>query len=128
MKLLLDTHTFLWLVEGNPKLTSAANAALADTQNELFFSVASIWEMVIKVTSGKLALSNPLYVYVDHWMRTYQIQGIEVSKTHAFAVSKLPLLHRDPFDRMLIAQATCEQMTLVSSDSQIAAYTVPILW
>ena len=128
MKLLLDTHTFLWLVEGNPKLTSAANTALADSQNELFLSIASIWELAIKVNTGKLALSATLDIYVDQWMQTYLIQELAVSKLHAVATTKLPQLHRDPFDRMLIAQSISEQMTLVSGDSQIAAYQVNVIW
>lgn len=128
MKLLLDTHTFLWLVQGNPSLSAAAKSAIADTENDLYLSVASIWELAIKVGSGKLVLGDALGPLIDHWMSIAGIQLLEVGKTHALLVATLPQHHRDPFDRILIAQAICEQYTLVSGDSQFAAYSVPLIW
>lgn len=130
MKLLLDTHTMLWLVAGSPNLSAAAQAALADPANELFLSAASVWELAIKTTSVKqrLILSDPLDVYIAKWTPAYQLQPLPIQSTHALEVAKLPNHHRDPFDRMLIAQALVERMTLVSGDGQFRSYSVPVLW
>ena len=128
MKLLLDTHTFLWLVEGSPNLSAAAQAALADPAHDLYLSVASVWELAIKTGSKKLTLSDPLDVFVGKWTVTYQTTLLPVDTQHALAVVGLPDHHRDPFDRMLIAQAQVEGMTLVSADAKFAPYPVPILW
>lgn len=127
MKLLLDTHTFLWLVEGHASLSSAAQAALADGGNELYLSVASVWELAIKVGNGKLILNNPLQAFVNHWTATYQITLLPIDAPHAIGVASLPLHHRDPFDRLLIAQALIEGMVLVSADVHFASYSVPLL-
>lgn len=128
MKLLLDTHTFLWLIEGSPNLSAAAQAALADSANELLLSVASVWELAIKTGNNKLALSGPLDAFVATWTATYQIALLPIVTPHALAVAGLPHFHRDPFDRMLIAQALVEGMTLVSVDAKFVPYSIPILW
>jgi PIN domain nuclease of toxin-antitoxin system len=128
MKLLLDTHTFLWLVEGSPNLSKVAQAALAAPANELFLSVASVWELAIKTGNKKLALSDPLDAFVGKWTVTYQIASLSIDTPHALAVVGLSDHHRDPFDRILIAQALVEGMTLVSADAKFAPYSVPILW
>jgi PIN domain nuclease of toxin-antitoxin system len=128
MNLLLDTHTFLWLVEGGPKLSAAAQAALADPANELYLSAASVWELAIKTGNKKLVLSDPLDLFVGKWTVAYQLAPLPIETAHALAVVGLPDHHRDPFDRILIAQALVEGMTLVSADANVAAYPVPILW
>ena len=128
MKLLLDTHTFLWLVEGSPNLSKAATAALADPANELFLSAASVWELAIKTANRKLHLSDPLDAFVGKWTSTYQLAPLPITTPHALAVVDLPDHHRDPFDRILIAQVLVEGMTLVSADGRFAPYAVPILW
>lgn len=128
MKCLLDTHTFLWLVEGNPRLSGAAQVALADPANELFLSAASVWELAIKTGSNKLTLSDPLDVFVNKWATTYQLTLLPVSVPHALAVANLPDHHRDPFDRALIASAQVEDMTLITADAKFALYPVPVLW
>ena len=128
MKLLLDTHTFLWLVEGNSKLSAAAQIALADPANELFLSVGSVWELAIKTGNKKLTLSDPLDAFVSKWIVAYQMFLLPIDISHALAVGGLPDHHRDPFDRILIAQAMVEGMTLVSADNKFAPYSVPILW
>jgi PIN domain nuclease of toxin-antitoxin system len=130
VKLLLDTHTMLWLVEGSPKLSGAAQTALADPTNELFLSAASVWELAIKTTSAKqrLVLSDPLHSYIAKWSAAYQLRPLPIQSNHALEVAKLPIHHRDPFDRMLIAQALTERMTLVSGDAQFGPYSVPLLW
>jgi len=128
MKLLLDTHTFLWLVEGSPNLSAAAQTALADPTNEMFLSVASVWELAIKTGNKKLTLRDPLDVFVAKWMPIYQLAFLPIQSAHALATVGLPGHHKDPFDRILIAQALVEGMTLVSGDSKFAPYGVPILW
>jgi PIN domain nuclease of toxin-antitoxin system len=128
MKLLLDTHAFLWLIEGNPNLSSAAQVALADPANELHLSVASVWELAIKTSNKKLVLADPLDAFIGKWTATYQLVPLSIDMAHALAVVGLPDHHRDPFDRILIAQAMVERMTLVSADAKFAAYSVSILW
>lgn len=128
MKCLLDTHTFLWLVEGNPRLSAAARGALANPANELFFSVASVWELAIKTGNKKLTLIDPLDVYVSKWTATYQLALLPVDAPHALAVARLPAHHNDPFDRVMIATAQVEGMTLLTADAKFAPYSVPILW
>lgn len=130
MKLLLDTHTFLWLVEGSTSLSTPAAAALSNPANELFLSVASIWELAIKTSSAKqkLSLSEPLETFVAKWTAAYQLKELPILGRHALQVRALPDRHRDPFDRILIAQALTEGMTLVSADTQFAAYPVTVIW
>jgi PIN domain nuclease of toxin-antitoxin system len=128
MRLLLDTHTFLWLVEGSPNLSAAARTALADPANDLFLSVASVWELAIKTGNKKLTLRDPLDVFVFKWTANYQLDLLPIQTPHALAVVGLPDHHKDPFDRILLAQAVVEGMTLVSGDGKFTPYGVPILW
>ncbi len=128
MKILLDTHTLLWLVEGNPKLSAAAQAELASNVNELFLSVASVWELAIKISNKKLNLIEPLVRFVAKWLPVYQINVLPISLNHALAVLNLPDHHRDPFDRIIIAQALTEAMSLASADSVFQPYSVPLVW
>jgi len=130
MKLLLDTHTLLWLVDGNPNLSTGAQAALCDSANALFLSVASVWELSIKTsrTNPQLTLNDPLDQYIAKWTAAYQIQVLPIDLSHALHVAGLPKHHADPFDRLLISQAQVEAMTLVSADRKFALYSVPVLW
>lgn len=127
MRLLLDTHTFLWLVQGNPRLSTETIAAFVDARNELYLSVASVWEMAIKTGNGKLVLSDSLAILLDRWTKACEIQLLVIEKPHALAVAALPQHHRDPFDRLLIAQAMCEDLTLMSADSEFLKYGVPVI-
>ena len=130
MKLLLDTHTFLWLVDGNPSLGKDAQAALCDSANALFLSVASVWELSIKTSriNPQLTLNDPLDVYIAKWTAAYQVQVLSIDLSHALHVARLPKHHADPFDRLLISQAQVEAMTLVSADRKFASYSIPVLW
>lgn len=128
MKLLLDTHTFLWLVAGASSLSAPATKALGDPTHELFLSAASVWELAIKIGSKKLTLIEPLDTYIAKWTQVYQLTLLPIECAHAVAVTGLPDVHRDPFDRMLISQAQIEGMTLVSADARLASYGLPILW
>jgi len=128
VKLLLDTQCWLWWFAQPERLNEAAIAQILDETNELWLSVASIWEIGIKVAIGKLPLPEPLHQYIDSRMKQLGMRSLEITVPHAFQISNLPLHHRDPFDRMLIAQAQVEEMTLVSADSLFKQYNVSILW
>ncbi|MCC5605891.1 type II toxin-antitoxin system VapC family toxin [Nostoc sp. CHAB 5834] len=128
MKLLLDTQCWLWWFTQPELLNEAAIAYIADETNELWLSVASIWEMGIKVAIGKLPLPDPLDSYISSRMTVLAMRTLEITASHALQAAALPLHHRDPFDRMLIAQAQIEEMTLVSADSMFNKYDISLLW
>jgi PIN domain nuclease of toxin-antitoxin system len=128
MKLLLDTHTFIWW-DGEPtKLSSQALALCQDDTNEILLSVASVWEIQIKLQLGKLHLKMPLQEVIEGQQLTNNIQILPITLTHVLALEKLPKPHKDPFDRLLVAQATVENLTLLSGDKIFEQYPVPLLW
>ena len=128
MRLLLDTQCWLWWFAQPEKLSETVIEHIADEANELWFSVASVWEMGIKTALGKLPLPEPISQYVSTRMTQLGATSLNITATHALRVAALPLHHRDPFDRMLIAQAQTEAMTLVSADSAFSQYEVSLLW
>ncbi|MCA9972960.1 MAG: type II toxin-antitoxin system VapC family toxin [Anaerolineales bacterium] len=127
MKLLLDTHAFLWSLMGKG-LSQDAEAAFLDGENTLYFSAVSYWEICLKVSRGKLILADEWPGVFDAELSKNSIHWLPIAKSHCLRMMALPDVHRDPFDRLLIAQALCEDMTLLTADSQIARYTVPVLW
>ena len=127
MKLLLDTHIFIWWVDQPEKLSPAALSALEDEANELLLSVASVWEMQIKIQLGKLKLSLPLKELVTNQQETNDLTVSPVALTHVLALDALPFHHKDPFDRLLIAQSISEGFTVVTADSQFSAYSLKLL-
>jgi PIN domain nuclease of toxin-antitoxin system len=128
MKLLLDTHCWLWWFAQPERLSEEAIAHIVDESNELWFSVASIWEMGIKVTLGKLPLPEPIDNYISSRLVLLGTRSLEITASHALQAAALPLHHRDPFDRMLIAQAQLQDMMLVSADKMFGQYEVSTLW
>jgi PIN domain nuclease of toxin-antitoxin system len=128
LKLLLDTQCLLWWFTEPERLNAAAVAQIIAEDNELFFSVASAWEIAIKVGIGKLPLPEPVDIYVASRMRLLGAKSLDISLPHACKVATLPLLHRDPFDRILLAQAQIEQMTLVTADEILTQYNIDLLW
>ncbi|MEX1041434.1 MAG: type II toxin-antitoxin system VapC family toxin [Pirellulaceae bacterium] len=128
MRLLLDTHTLLWFVENDPKLSSKALDALADPNNDLLLSPATYSELAIKVGLGKYQLSDPLADYINEAIRLYQLTILPIDVQHAAMIATLPQHHRDPFDRLLIAQAIVEQVSLVSSDIAFEPNPITRLW
>ena len=118
MKLLLDTQLMLWWLADSPKLSRQARALIADPANTVFVSAATMWEIRIKEKLGKLDVPADLIAIV----RSEEFEWIPVSAEHADATMDLPLLHRDPFDRMLVAQAKWMEITLLTSDSLLAKY------
>ncbi|MFZ4791473.1 MAG: type II toxin-antitoxin system VapC family toxin [Candidatus Competibacteraceae bacterium] len=130
MRLLLDTHTLLWLVDGHPNLSGPARSVLMDLENDLFVSVASILELAIKTTKPNqpLILNDPLDIYLAKWLPVYQLTVLPILQAHALELLTLPDHHRDPFDRILIAQARQENMTVVTADGKFADYPITIVW
>jgi PIN domain nuclease of toxin-antitoxin system len=125
--LLLDTHIFIWLDIASPKLPPKTAVLLADKSNILMLSVVSVWEMQIKVQLGKLNLNQPLAEMIASQQQTNQIQILPVTLPHVLALQNLPMHHKDPFDRLLIAQAIVEKAILVSDDALLTQYPVTIL-
>src|SRR5689334_16470471 len=128
MKLLLDTHTFLWFIAGSHNLSASARALIEDAANEKFLSVASLWEIAIKVSIGKLALSAPFDVLIPQQLSLNGFELLNIKVEHAASVAAMPHHHRDPFDRLLIAQAAFEKMSIVSADTAFDAYSAARLW
>lgn len=128
MNLLLDTHTFLWFTAGDSNLSQTARAAIEDENNNLYLSVASIWEIAIKVSIEKLELSEPFEVLIPDMLAENEIELLDISVNHAALISSMPFHHRDPFDRLIAAQAKTEQLTLVSADTIFDTYGVNRLW
>ncbi len=125
MKLLLDTHLLLWTAGGKPELPLPAKKMIEDPTNELFFSAASLWEISIKQTLGRADFQvDPQVLRRALFDNGYQ--EIVVSSLHAAATATLPPIHKDPFDRMLVAQAIAEGITLLTCDSEVAQYKGPI--
>ena len=128
MKYLLDTVIFLWSLDPFEKLNRAAQNILVENKDELYLSAATSWEISIKVGVGKLQLPEPPQQYVPNRMSTHGFRGLQVTHRHALAVSELPLHHKDPFDRLLIAQARSENLVLMTADAEFKKYPVEILW
>jgi PIN domain nuclease of toxin-antitoxin system len=128
MKLLLDTHSFIWWASGPEKLSERALLACQDRSNDLILSVASVWEMQIKLHLGKLKLESSLVDLIESQQRANDLQVLSVELHHVLALSDLPPHHKDPFDRLLIAQAVAEDAFLVSADEAFSRYSVRLLW
>ena len=128
MKLLLDTQCCLWWFSQPERLNEEAIERIAYEANEIWFSVASIWEIAIKNAIGKLPLPEPTEDYISTRMTQLGTKTLEITATHALRAASLPLHHRDYFDRMLIAQAQIENMTIMSADSIFNQYQVSLIW
>ncbi|MCG5051514.1 MAG: type II toxin-antitoxin system VapC family toxin [Myxococcales bacterium] len=128
MKLLLDTCTFLWIITDARQLTHRVREAFADPDNEVFLSAVSAWEITVKQDLGKLPLPRAAAAFVPEERARHAIVPLPLSETEALAVSKLPQLHRDPFDRMLICQAVMGGLTLVTPDPLVTQYPIATLW
>jgi PIN domain nuclease of toxin-antitoxin system len=127
MRLLLDTQIFIWWADNPEKLSKPVLSALADDSNDLLLSVASVWEMQIKIRLGKLKVTLPLAELVHSQQAANDINILPVALPHVLALDTLPFHHKDPFDRLLIAQSIEEDATLVSVDPQFSSYPVKLL-
>ncbi len=128
MRLLLDTHAFLWWIGDDPRLPPKARKLISGGRNEVFLSAASAWELAIKTSIGRLRLAENLEEFVTEHLAVNGFQVLPVHLRHALRVSTLPDHHGDPFDRILVAQAQAEDLVLVSGDEQIARYAVRVVW
>ncbi len=124
MRILLDTHAWLWMTLTPERLSSDARALVEGREHELCLSAASAWEIAIKHARGKLGLPDPPVKYVPTRLEQFGVLSLPIDQAHALHVSTLPLHHRDPFDRILIAQAQLEHLPILTSDPVFAAYDV----
>ena len=128
MKILLDTHAFLWAIAGDKKLSKTARKTFLDPGNSLFFSAASLWEICIKMSLKKLTLKSGWYKKIQNELRVNAIQWLPAEMRHCVELTKLPFHHRDPFDRMLLAQARVEELRVLSRDARLSAYDIQRIW
>ena len=127
MRLLLDTHIFLWFVEGSSKLADAHREAIQNPANDAYLSVVSAWEATIKFQLGKLPLPEPPLSYFPSRRASHRIVSLELTEAAEQRLTGLPPIHRDPFDRMLVCQALEHGLTLVTDDPKIGFYAAPVL-
>ena len=128
MRLLLDTVTFIWLAEDHANLSGLARRSIANPANEVYLSAASAWETSIKYSLRRLNLRVPPEEYVPEQRRLHRVEPLPISEASALQVGKLPNLHRDPFDRLIVAQAIVESLAIATPDSLIEMYPVAVVW
>jgi len=127
MKLLLDTHIFLWFISGDRHLPDAMRESIRNPDNEVYLSVVSLWETIIKHQLGKLPLPQPPESYLPLQRELHQISSLPLDEASVSQLARLSPIHRDPFDRMLICQAMRHGLTIVTVDDVICDYSVPVL-
>jgi PIN domain nuclease of toxin-antitoxin system len=130
VRLLLDTHSMYWYIEDDPQLSGRARTLIQDASNEILVSPASYWEIAIKISVGKWRLNRPYEEFIDIGLNQYGFQVLPILPTHTARLIGLPFPqgHRDPFDRLLVAQVLVERIPIVSADSPLDAYGVTRLW
>jgi len=126
VKLLLDTHAFLWILSDDARLSQAARNAFRNPQNDVLLSVASVWEIVVKASRGKLTFPHPAVPYLREQIRQTRVAVLPIILSHVLSLESLPMRPRDPFDRILVAQALDEGIPLVSRT--LGGYGIEILW
>ncbi len=128
MKLLLDTHTFLWFIAGSLNLSDKARTLIEDQENQRFLSIASLWQMSIKISIGKLTLGMSIFELSEREVCGNAIELLEIQPEHLDELVALPFHHKDPFDRLMIAQSLAENIPLVTKDNTFERYSVNLLW
>ena len=128
MKVLLDTHVLLWFFMGDKRLSKRARKLIESDDNQCLFSDASLWEIAIKQSIGKLELVEPFDSRLTAALQRNAIETVPIEKSHIFGVARLPFHHRDPFDRLLIATALVENLPIVTDDSAYKAYGANLVW
>ena len=126
-RFLIDTHTFIWLIEDDPKLPDSSKQLIDDLENDIFISIASLWEMAIKISIGKLKLAGVLAQAIDE-LYARNIKILPIDSLHVLRVQNLPLHHKDPFDRIIISQSLVENITIISIDEIFDNYEVKRLF
>ena len=128
MRVLLDTHSFLWFLAGDSRLSPHARQIMTDFENDLVLSVASLWEIAIKTSLGKLALAAPYDELFPQQLQQHEIHVLQIQLSHLCTLTSLPFHHRDPFDRLIIAQGATEDLPIMSVDSVFSSYPVHVIW
>jgi PIN domain nuclease of toxin-antitoxin system len=128
VRVLLDTHAFLWWMADDARLSSPARAVISDRDNTLALSAASAWEIGIKVAQGRLRLPIPVGHLLSFAVQEQQLERLSIEFDHALAAATLPPIHHDPFDRILVAQAQALGCAIVTGDPEIARYAVEVIW
>jgi PIN domain nuclease of toxin-antitoxin system len=128
MNILLDTHTFLWFVDDNPRLSQPARDLIETEDSQPFLSVAGLWEIAIKISLGKLTLKQPYETFIPHQLAQNGIGVLNITMEHTAAIATLSFHHRDPFDRLLVVQSKIEDMALISADPAFDAYGIKRMW
>jgi len=128
VRILLDTHAFLWWISDAPQLSQKARQIIGNGENALFLSAASGWEIAIKTRLGKLKLPADITSFIAEQLSVNAITPLPIQMKHALHLNSLPDFHRDPFDRMIVAQAQVEGLPVLTADPQLAGYSVQIIW
>jgi len=128
MRILLDTHAFLWWITDDQRISLQARGLMADRRSDLFVSSASGWEIAVKASLGRIKLPSPIDRFLIEQLRENRMEVLPIQMAHALHVQTLPRCHRDPFDRILVAQAQLEKLTILSGDQEIAQCDVEVLW
>jgi PIN domain nuclease of toxin-antitoxin system len=128
VRLLLDSHAFLWFILGDQRLSDRARLAIAAADTDVLISPATLWEMAIKVRLGKYTLPEPFGPFMDTQLTSNRIRLLPIEVRHTAILASMPFHHRDPFDRLIVAQALAESIGVVSVDAMLDAYGVSRLW
>jgi PIN domain nuclease of toxin-antitoxin system len=128
MKVLIDSHTFIWALLHDHRLTPRAKQVLVSGENELYFSLVSLWEIAIKMKTGKLRTLGSSVAYIREEMNSYSMQLLPIRYEHILQMEALPVHHSDPFDRLLIAQAITESLPILTHDDKFPLYPVKVIW
>lgn len=128
MSHLLDTHAFLWFINDDPSLSASAKSLIEDPESTIYLSVASVWEMAIKLSLGKLEMPSPFTDFIDDQLRENTITLLDIKTSHTGVVATLPFHHRDPFDRLIIAQSKSEDIPIIGRDAIFDEYGIKRLW
>lgn len=128
MRALLDTHAFIWWADDDPLLSQIAKGVIEDRSNTIFLSAITSWEMAILSAIGKLAFAQPVSSFVNAQVAQYNFQPLAITHEHTYLVETMTMHHKDPFDRLLIAQALTEDLVILTRDSEFSPYGVKTLW
>lgn len=128
MNVLLDTHTFLWFVNDDPRLSQPARVLIEAAETQPFLSTASLWEIAIKISLGKMSLQQSYETFIPEQLAVNGISILHITLEHTAVLTTLPFHHRDPFDRLIAVQSKIEKLTLISADPAFDAYTIARVW
>ena len=128
MKYLLDTHAFLWFVLDDKRISTTAKSIIKDSKKEIFFSAASAWEIAIKMKLNRLRIKGNLEPFIIEQLSTNNIVPLSITIYHSLYIEQLPQIHKDPFDRIIIAQSIVENLQLISTDKNIRKYNIKVVW